>query len=285
LSSLLSQEQVARFEEWQSNQRAKRFAALFDPRNTPTTTQLVDAVKSIDFTNDSTFTAFQKVAFQFPNTPRIPLIRTPLYEFSVRLGGGLGSPTLIGASLEIFGETAANTKWHKYAEKFVPDPINIFDFYHRLDYPDPNYYFQPRQPPGLEPSPIEYGFCIGKIMGQTLGDKSALVQDTDFILILSAHDKSLWIVHNYYPLRGDGGPARWQPVEISGLVLLTKISHEDLFDCLQLLDSVNKWDPDKPLPGISITPPPPSRRFLVAAPADCEQLKKFNKNSSGERHR
>jgi hypothetical protein len=63
LSSLLSQEQVARFKEWQSEQRAKRFAALFDPRNAPSTLQLVDAVKRIDFAIDSTFTDFHMVAF------------------------------------------------------------------------------------------------------------------------------------------------------------------------------------------------------------------------------
>jgi hypothetical protein len=277
LSSLLSQEQVARFEEWQSEQRAKRFAALCDPRNAPSTLQLVDAVKRIDFAIDSTFADFHMVAFQYSNTPSIPLIRTPLHDFSVHLGGSIGSPSLIESFSDLdIDEFEYSALSHEYAERFIPDPMydplhRMYDPRHRMHGPLYPIYDTPH----LLSSPIEYGFCIGKIMGQTLGDKSAPPQDTNFVLILSARDKSLWMVHNYYPLYDDGRPVWWQPVEMSGLVQLMKISPDGLFDCLQLLDSVSRWDPNKPLAGIPITSPPPQIRLLVAAPAGRGQLEKF----------
>lgn len=293
LSSLLSQEQMARFEDWQSDQRAKRFAASFDPRNTPTPTQLVNALKNIDFAIDSTFDAFQKTVCQFSNAPRIPIIRTPLHEFTVRLGDGLGSAASMGLAMPP-AENVVSTEFHKYAERFAPDPIG------RSLRSDPIAWLS--QPPAvrswqawkyhlwdtfyqhsacwrsgdhLEASPIEYGFCIGQILGSYLGDKIGPARDTNFVLILSARDRSLWMIHNYYALDEDGSPVQWTPVEMSGLVDLINIPRDGVFDCLRILDHVNDWNPDKPLAEILMPVPPPPLRDIVARPANKQLLAEY----------
>jgi len=266
----LSQDEVARFKKWQSEQRVKRFEALFDHRNTPSTMELVDALKSIDFAVSSTFTKFRTVALQSYNTPRIPLIKNDTHDFSVQLGASMGCP---GVGTNVYWPIGWSSGFsdgphHKYIEEFIPTSLYPLG-------PDPFgldlvYILRP----GTD-SPIKYGFSIGKIMVQTLEDKHAAIKDTGFVLVLRAIDKSLWMLYDYFPLDENGGPVRLCPVEDSVLAMILKFPRNPLFDCLQLHDSINQWDPNKPLAEIPFAKSPGPLRGLISVSANSELFNSF----------
>jgi hypothetical protein len=266
----LSQDEVARFKKWQSEQRVKRFEALFDHRNTPSTIELVDALKSIDFAVSSTFAKFRTVALQSYNTPRIPLIKNDTHDFSVQLGASMGSPGVGTDAYWPIGWSSgfSDGPHHKYIEEFIPtslyplrpDPLGL-DLVYILR-------------PGTD-SPIKYGFSIGKIMVQTLQDKRTTIKDTGFVLVLRAIDKSLWMLHDYFPLDENGGPVQYRPVEDSVLAMLFKFPRNSPFDCLQLHDSINQWDPNKPLAEIPFAKPPGPLQGLISVPANSELFNGF----------
>lgn len=206
----------------------------------------------------------------------------------------MGSSGLLDCAPRVAKDTA-RVEWHKYSEKLVPDTFTEWS-HDESGFPRTRYspfarswtawrnyrwesvvertalsYERRGDRPAL--SAIEYGFCIGEIMGKYHGDKSA--QDTNFVLVLNACDNSLWMVYNYYALNDDGSPALWKPVETSGLVELMNIPSDGHFDCLRILDHISKWNPDKPLAEIRIPVPPPTLRRLVATPTDKRLLRKY----------
>jgi hypothetical protein len=266
----LSQDEVARFKKWQSEQRVKSFEALFDHRNTPSTMELVDALKSIDFAVSSTFTKFRTVALRSYNTPRIPLIKNDTYDFSVQLGASMGSPSVSTDVYWLGGWRPgfSDGPYHQYIEEFIPTSLYQLG----SDPFGPNLVGIRRL--GSD-SPIKYGFSIGKIMVQTLEDKHAAIKDTGFVLVLRAIDKSLWMLYDYFPLDENGGPVRLCPVEDSVLAMILKFPRNPLFDCLQLHDSINQWDPNKPLAEIPFAKLPGSFQGLISVPANSELFNSF----------
>ena len=228
LESLLSAEQAARFEAWQSGQREKRFQALFDQRNAPSTTELVNAIKSIDFAIDSTFEDFQEVAFRVSNTPRIPLFTTRSTSYDVQLGSSISSPRPSEPVKPSTGETVSlpNATWHKYVQAFAQDS-------NQTALKDPRRSF------------IKYGFSIGAIVAKDRYSKSAEIEDTGFVLVLSAQDHSLWMVYNCYPLDDEGDPVQFEPLMNSGR-FQGEFSEDPWFNCGRLYHSVREWDPEEP---------------------------------------
>ena len=227
--------------------------------------ELVDALKSIDFAVSSIFAKFQTVALQSYNTPRIPLIKNDTYDFSVQLGASMGSPSVSTDVYWLGGWRPgfSDGPHHQYIEEFIPTSLYLLG-------PDPV---------GIRrlgsDSPIKYGFSIGKIMVQTLEDKHAAIKDTGFVLVLRAIDKSLWMLYNYFPLDENGGPVRLCPVEDSVLAMIFKFPRNPLFDSLQLYDSINQWDPNKPLAEIPFAKPPGPLQGLISVPANSELFNSF----------
>lgn len=286
------EDQITPFKAWDSEQRKKRFVALFDRNNGPSIAQLMEALKNIHFGINSTFEKFYEVAFQFSNTPRIPLIKTPSYDYSVQLGASIGSPTLVQHTTlrtreeypEPFDSDSsveydrADEDWDKYVEP--PDEASRLDSgpssRHKFVEEFRRDWTKAFEPRSTDP-PIRCGFSIGKIVMESLRGISSTIEDTGYVLVLNISRTSLWMVYNYYPLDDQGDPVRFQPVESSRLAQLLNLLEDHLFDCEQLFDSVNSWDPTKPLTALPIPAfkDPPLRatmQHLVASPLSHTRL-------------